>query len=137
MRSLRRFFIRLFNFATRQRADQRLREEIDEHLRLQTEENLRAGMSPSEARRQAAIRLGAGEAIRQDHHDEQSLPFIENLIFDVRYAVRMLLKSPGFSCIAVATMAVGVGATTAIYSVIDATLLHPLPYPNPTELIRI
>jgi putative ABC transport system permease protein len=137
MRSLRRFLIRLFNFATRQRADQRLQEEIAEHLALQTEENLRAGMSPGEARRQAAIRLGAGEAIRQDHHDEQSLPFIENLFFDVRYAVRMLLKSPGFSCIAVATMALGVGATTAIYSVIDATLLHPLPYPNPTELVRI
>src|SRR5579864_1576948 len=61
----------------------------------------------------------------------------ENLLFDLRYAVRMLLRSPGFSFIAIATMALGVGATTAIYSVIDATLLHPLPYPDPTELVRI
>ena len=137
MRFLRRFLIRLSNFATRRSADQRLQEEIAEHLAFQTEENLRAGMSPAEARRQAALKLGAAEAIREHHHAEQSLPFIENLLFDLRYAVRMLLRSPGFSFIAIATMALGIGATTAIYSVIDATLLHPLPYPNPSELVRV
>src|ERR1700743_3032012 len=63
--------------------------------------------------------------------------FFDNLLSDLRYAVRLLLRSPGFSLIAIATMALGVGATTAIYSVIDATLLHPLPYPNPSELVRI
>src|ERR1700742_2128931 len=62
---------------------------------------------------------------------------LDNLLADLRYAVRMLLRSPGFSLIAIATMALGVGATTAIYSVIDATLLHPLPYPSPSELVRI
>src|SRR5579862_3238101 len=62
---------------------------------------------------------------------------IEHLLFDLRYAVRVLLRSPGFSFIAVATMALGIGATTAIYSVIDATLLHPLPYPHPAELIHV
>ncbi len=137
MKSLRRFYLRLSNFATGRRADQRLREEIAEHLAFQTEENLRAGMSPAEARRQAALKLGSSEAIREGHHAEQSLPFFENLLFDLRYAVRMLLRSPGFSFIAIATMALGIGATTAIYSVIDATLLHPLPYPNPAELVRI
>jgi MacB-like periplasmic core domain len=137
MRSLRRFLVRLLNFATRKSADQRLQEEIAKHLAFQTEENLRAGMSPSEARRQAAIRLGGTEAIREHHHDEQSLPFFENLFFDLRYAGRMLPRFPGFSFIAIATMALGVGATTAIYSVIDATLLHPLPYPNPAELVRV
>jgi putative ABC transport system permease protein len=137
MRFLRRFLTRLSNFATRQSANQRLQEEIAEHLALQTEENLRAGMSPIEARRQAAIKLGTAEAIRQDHHAEQSLPFFENLLFDLQYAVRMLLRSPGFSFIAIATIALGVGATTAIYSVIDATLLHPLPYPNSDELVRV
>ena len=137
MKFLRRFFIRLSNFATGRSAGQRLQDEIAEHLALQTEENLRAGMPPAEARRQAALKLGAAEAIREHHHAEQSLPFIENLLFDLRYAVRMLLRSPGFSFIAIATMALGIGATTAIYSVIDATLLHPLPYPNPAELVRI
>jgi predicted permease len=137
MRYLRRLFIRLSNFATGRRADQRVREEMAEHLALQTEENLRAGMSPVEARRQAALKFGATEAIREHHHAEQSLPFIEHLLFDLRYAVRMLLRSPGFSFIAIATMALGVGATTAIYSVIDATLLHPLPYPHAGELVHI
>jgi len=134
---LRRFFTRLSNFAAGRRADQRLQEEIAEHLAFQTDENLRAGMSPAEARRQAVLKLGAAAAIREDHHAEQSLPFIENLLFDLKYAVRMLLRSPGFAFIAIATMALGVGATTAIYSVIDATLLHPLPYPHASELVRI
>jgi predicted permease len=134
---LRRFFLRVTNLATGRGADQRLQDELAEHLALQIEENLRAGMSSAEARRQAALKLGAVQAIREGHHDEQSLPFIENLLFDLRYAVRMLLRSPGFSFIAIATMALGIGATTAIYSVIDATLLHPLPYPNPTELVLL
>src|SRR5579859_819980 len=134
---LRRSLIRLSNLARGRSADQRLQDEIAEHLAFQTEANQRAGMSPAEARRQAALKLGAAEAIREHHHAEQSIPFIENLLFDLKYAVRMLLRSPGFSVIAIATMALGVGATTAIYSVIDATLLHPLPYPNPGELVHI
>jgi putative ABC transport system permease protein len=134
---LRRFFIRLSNLATGRSAGQRLQDEIAEHLALQTEENLSAGMAPAEARRQAALKLGAPQAIRESHHDEQSLPFIENLLFDLKYAVRMLVRSPVFSFIAIATMALGIGATTAIYSVISATLLHPLPFPNPGELVRI
>ncbi len=137
MKFLRRFFIRLRNLTTGRSADQRLQEELAEHLAFQTEENMRAGMTPAEARRQAALKLGAVEAIREHHHAEHSIPFIENLLFDLRYAVRMLLRSPGFSFIAIATMALGIGATTAIYSVIDATLLRPLPYPNPDELVRI
>jgi predicted permease len=134
---LRRFFIRLSNLASGQTADQRLQDEIAEHLAFQTEENLRAGMSLAGARRQASLKLGAAQAIRERHHAEHSIPLIENLLFDLRYAIRMLLRSPGFSLVAIATMALGIGATTAIYSVIDATLLHPLPFPNPTELVRI
>jgi predicted permease len=137
MKLLRRFMIRLSNFASQRSADQRLQEEIAGHLALQTEENLRAGMLPAEARRQATLKLGAAEAVREGHHAEQSLPFLENLLFDLRYAMRMLLRSPGFSFIAIATTALGIGATTAIYSVIDATLLHPLPYPSPAELVRV
>ena len=137
MRSLRRFFIRLSNLATGRSADQRLQDEIAEHLAFQTEENLRAGMSAAEARRQAALKLGAAEAIREHHHAEQSIPLLENLLFDLNYAVRMLLRSPGFAIVAIATIALGIGATTAIFSVIDATLLHPLSYPNPSELVSV
>jgi predicted permease len=137
MKALRRFFIRLLNFATARSAGQRLQDEIAEHLAFQVEENMRTGMSPAEARRQAALKFGAAQAIHEQHHAEHSIPFLENLLFDLRYGVRMLLRSPGFSFIAIATMALGIGATTAIYSVIDATLLHPLPYPHPAELVRV
>jgi predicted permease len=134
---LRRFLIRLLNLATGRSADQRLQEELAEHLAFQMEENLRPGMSSAEARRQAALKLGSAEAIRESHHAEHSLPFFENLSQDLRYAARMLSRSPGFSFVAIATIALGIGATTAIYTVIDATLMHPLPYPNPSELVRI
>jgi predicted permease len=137
MKFLRRFFIRLSNLAIGRRVDQRLQDEMAEHIAFQTEENIRAGMTSIEARRQAVIKLGAFAAIRESHHAEQSIPFIENLLFDLKYALRTLRKSPGFAFVAIATMALGIGATTAIYSVIDATLLHPLPYPNPGELVRI
>jgi putative ABC transport system permease protein len=104
---------------------------------MQTEENIRSGMSRAEGRRQAILKLGAVEAIREQYHSEEGLPFFQNILQDLRYAVRMLQRSPGFSCIAIATVALGIGATTAIYSVIDATLLHPLPYSNPAELVRV
>src|SRR6202789_167659 len=137
MKFLRRFFIRRSTSTAGRRADQRLQEEMAEHLALQTEENLRAGLPLAEARRQAALKLGAVQAIREHHTAEQGLPLAENFLFDLRYAFRMLHRSPGFSLIAIATMALGIGATTAIYSVIDATLLHALPYPHPGELVRI
>ena len=86
MRFLRRFLARLKNFATRGRDDKRLREEMEEHLALQTAENLRGGMAPAEARRQAVLKFGATQAIREDYHSERGLPFFENLLQDVRFS---------------------------------------------------
>jgi hypothetical protein len=137
MKSLRRFFARLSNLAADSRADQRLREEMEEHLAQQTADNLRAGLSPAEARRQAVLKFGAVQAIREEYHTELRLPFIETQWQDLRYALRQLGAAPGFASMAILTIALGIGATTAIYSVIDATLLHPLPYPRPEQLVRI
>ena len=137
MRFLRRFLARLKNFATGRRDDQRLREEMEAHLAQQTEENLRAGIAPAEARRQAVLKFGAVQAVRENYHAEQGLPLMENLLQDTRYALRKLARSPGFAAAAILTIALGVGATTAIFSVVDATLLHPLSYPKPDQLVRI
>lgn len=137
MRSLRRFFTRLFNSATRRRHEERLREEIEEHLALETADNLRSGMPNAEAHRQAVLKFGAVEAIKETYRAERGLPFIETLLQDLRYALRMFLRNPGFAVVAILTLALGIGAATAIFSVVDAVLLRSLPYPNAQKIVRI
>ena len=115
MRPLKRLFARLRNLASRQSDDQRLLEEMEEHLSRQTEENLRSGMTATQARRQAVLKFGAVEAIREQYHAEKSLPLVESIIQDVRYSLRILRKSWGFTSIAAISLALAIGATQPFF----------------------
>jgi predicted permease len=137
MRSLRRFLNRVVNSATRRAQDERLREEIEEHIALQTAENLRAGLSPLEARRQAMLKFGGVEAMKQDYRAERGLLFVENLLRDVRFALRLLRKSPGFTVVAVMTLAMAIGANAIVFSVMNALILHPLNVPQTESLYQL
>jgi len=127
MKSLRRFLNRLFNSAARRAQEERLREEIAEHLALQTEENLRAGLSAVEARRQAMLKFGGVEAMKQDYRAERGLLFIENLLGDLRNAVRSISRMPGLAAVIILSLAIGIGVNTTILSWIQLILLEPLP----------
>jgi predicted permease len=130
MNSPRRFFRRLLNSATSQALDQRLHEEIAEHIALQTEENLRAGFSPVEARRQAMLKFGGVEAMKQDYRAERGLLFIENLLGDLRNAARTIGRMPGLAAVIILSLAVGIGVNTTIFSWIQLVLFQPIPAVN-------
>src|SRR3984893_1828243 len=137
MRSLRRFLNRVVNLATRRAPDERLREEIEEHIALQTAENLRAGLSPVEARRQAMLKFGSVEAMKQDYRAERGLLLIENLVRDVRFALRLLRRTSGLTAFVVITLALGIGLTSGTFSMVDALIFRPYPVPHPSDVVTL
>src|SRR4051812_38538519 len=136
MKALRRFLNRLAGSATGD-GEERLRAEVEEHIALQTAENIRAGLTPTEARRQTVLKFGAVEAIKEDYRDQQGLPFIETLLQDTRHALRRLRKAPAFAITAILTLALGIGATTSIFTLVHAVMLKSLPVSNPSQLYRL
>jgi putative ABC transport system permease protein len=127
-------FAGLFN---KGRKDRELQEELASHIQMHMEDNLRSGMTPEEARRQAMIQMGGIESTKEAYREQRGLPLLETLFQDLRFGARMLRKNSGFTSVAVLTLALGIGASTAIFSMFDAVLLKPLPYHNPEQLVSL
>jgi predicted permease len=135
--SFRMLGSRIRGLFTRRRLDDDFQQELDSHLDLLTEENTRQGMSPKEARRAARVRLGGVTQLRETHRELHGFALVDTLLQDVRYAVRMLRKNPSFTAVAVLTLALGIGANTAIFQLLDAVRLRSLPIPHPEELAEV
>jgi predicted permease len=121
----------------RKKAESDLDSELRFHLETQIENNIRAGMSPEAARQSALREFGGVDLAKEECRDERGTQFLEQLWQDVRFGARMLRKNPGFTAVAVLTLALGIGANTAIFSVVSAVLIRPLPYPNQAKLLHV
>jgi putative ABC transport system permease protein len=131
------FARRLVNLFRRSRVESGLDEEIRFHIDQQTEKNVRAGMTPSEARRRALVRFGGVEQVKEATRDEFRAAWLEDVGRDIRYGVRVLVRAPGFAVVSILTLALGVGAATAVFSVVNGVLLKPLAYPDPDRIVRL
>ena len=134
---IRELFERIFSIFRKRKLDDDFSEELAAHIDMAIEENIRAGMSPAEARRQALIRFGGIEAARELHRDAYGLPLIENIALDARYAFRMFRKNPGFTLSVIITLALCIGANTAIFSMLDALIFKPLPFPEAGRIVSV
>ena len=137
MRALRRFFQRLTSWTTSARNEEILRAEIEDHIARQTADNLRSGMTAIEARRQALLKFGNVDAVKKSYRDQRGIPMLETLWRDIRFGVRSMLRTPVVTVAVVATLGIGIGANTTIFSIVNAVVIKPLPYPDADRLINV
>jgi predicted permease len=132
--TLRELLLRLRGAFGKPRFDRELDREMAAHLEFAIEDNLERGMSAAQASRQARVSFGGPQQAREKHRDSRGLPFLDSLFRDVRYAVRTLGRDRAFALIAILILALGIGANITVFSVVNAILLHPLPFSEPRQL---
>ena len=137
MRLFRRFWRRLRETVNLRRRDDDFADEVESHIRMLTEDNVRSGMPPADARRAARLKFGNIDATTEKWREQRRLPLIDTLTRDVQFAIRGLAKEPGFAAVCAVTLALGIGANTAIFSVVDAVLIRALPYPDAHQLVQV
>ncbi len=128
---------RLLALGRKQRFDGELEGEILAHLEMAERDAIAAGLSPEEARRQARLGFGGIEQMKEDHRDQRSVRWMENLLRDFRYGMGSLVRDPGFAVVTIGLLALGIGANTAMFTILDAVLLKPLPFPEPDRIVRV
>jgi putative ABC transport system permease protein len=137
IRTLRRTWNRLRGSFSGRHQDRDLAEELEAHIQLMTDEYIRRGLAPEDARRRARLQFGSVESARESCRDQRGLPGLDALAKDLRFACRGIRRSPGFAAVVVAVMAVGIGANTTLFSIVNAVLLRPLPYPESARLLWV